>query len=157
MEQEWKPILNHENYEINEFGEVRRRANEKIVKLTIDDREYVSVMLWTNNKQYKRRIARILWNTFNDCECKHTVDHIDQNKKNNHISNLRCISNEDNCKNRPAYSNKTNKYNLTPELKKELMTKFKNKEISSYKIYKDYGIPSNYFFTMVKRGKWDKI
>ena len=129
MEQEWKPILNHENYEINEFGEVRRRANEKIVKLTIDDREYVSVMLWTNNKQYKRRIARILWNTFNDCECKHTVDHIDQNKKNNHISNLRCISNEDNCKNRPAYSNKTNKYNITPELKKELMTKFKNKEI----------------------------
>ena len=155
--EEWKPILNHENYECSSDGRIRRRSNGVEIKLSLDDREYLSAMMWSNGKQWKKRVHRLIWNTFNECECKETVDHIDRDKYNNNLSNLRCISNKDNANNRPPSSNKTNKYNLTPQLKRELIRMFKNKEISSYRIYKDYGIPSNYFFECVRRGKWENL
>lgn len=155
--EEWKPILNHENYECTRDGRIRRRSTGVEIKQPLDDREYLTAMLWTNKKQYKKRSHRLIWNTFNDKVCEHTVDHIDQNKHNNNLSNLRCISNRDNANNRPTISNKTNKYNLTDELKKNLVRMYKAGEISSYQIYRDYGIPSNYFFEQLKRGKWEKL
>lgn len=155
--EEWKPILNHENYECSPDGRIRRRSNGVEIKLSLDDREYMTAMLWTAGKQYKKRVHRLIWNTFNDRVCGDTVDHIDQNKVNNHLNNLRCISNRDNARNRPAISNKTNKYNLTDEMKKNLIMMYKNKEITSYQIYRKYGVPSNYFFEQLKRGTWEKL
>lgn len=155
--EDWKPVLNHENYEINSEGVIRRKLTGIEVKQYLDDREYYSVMLWTNKKQYRKRVHRLLWTTFNDCNCENTVDHIDQNKLNNVLSNLRCISNKDNANNRPTISNKTNKYKLSPEIKRSLILKYKAGETTSYKIYKEYGIPSNYFFEMLKRGSWEKL
>lgn len=154
--EEWKPILKHENYEISNEGNIRRKLNGTEVKQNLDDREYYSVMLWSNNKQHKKRVHRLIWNTFNECECAETVDHINQDKHDNRLSNLRCISSKENSKNKPPVSNKTNKYNLTPELKRSLVIKYKAGETTSYQIYKDYGIPSNYFFECLKRGKWEK-
>ena len=141
--EEWRPILNHENYEISNEGNIRRKSTGIPVKQSLDDREYYCVMLWTNNKQYKKRVHRLIWNSFNDCECGETVDHINQSKTDNRLSNLRCISNRDNAKNRPTISNKTNKYNLDDKLKKSLIIRYKACEISSYQIYKEYGRPSN--------------
>jgi hypothetical protein len=51
--EEWRPILNHENYEISNEGNIRRKSTGIPVKQSLDDREYYCVMLWTNNKQYK--------------------------------------------------------------------------------------------------------
>lgn len=153
----WKPILNHENYECSRDGRIRRRSTGTEVKQAADDREYLCTMMWTNKKQYKKRTHRLIWNTFNDMECGETVDHINQNKLDNRLENLRCISNRDNANNRPPISNKTNKYNLDDKLKKSLVLRYKAGEISSYQIYKQYGIPSNYFFEQLKRGNWDKL
>lgn len=155
--EEWKPILNHENYECSRDGRIRRRSNGIELKLSLDDREYISVMMWTNGKQWKKRVHRLIWNTFNECECKETVDHIDQDKYNNNLSNLRCISNKENSKNRATISNKTNKYNLDDKLKKSLIIRYKAGELTSYQIYKEYKIPSNYFFEQLRRGKWEKL
>lgn len=156
-QEEWKPILNHENYEVSNEGNIRRKANGVEVKQALDDREYYSIMLWTNNKQFKKRVHRLIWNSFNECECKDTVDHINQDKHDNRLSNLRCISNRDNAKNRPTISNKTNKYNLDDKLKKSLVIRYKAGEITSYQIYKQYGLPSNYFFEQLKRGNWERL
>ena len=156
-QEEWKPILNHENYEVSNEGNIRRKANGVEVKQALDDREYYSIMLWTNNKQFKKRVHRLIWNSFNECECKQTVDHINQDKHDNRLENLRCISNKDNSKNRPTISNKTNKYKLTPELKRSLVIRYKAGELTSYQIYKEWGIPSNYFFEQLKRGKWENL
>lgn len=155
--EEWKPILNHENYECTRDGRIRRRKTGVEIKLVVDDREYLTAMMWTNGKQYNKRVHRLVWNTFNDKVCEHTVDHIDQDKTNNNLSNLRCICNKDNAKNRPTISNKTNKYNLTDEMKKNLILRYKNGETTSYKIYKEYGLPSNYFFEQLRRGSWEKL
>jgi hypothetical protein len=155
--EEWRPILNHENYEVSNEGNIRRKSTGKAVKQSLDDREYYSIMLWTNKKQYRKRVHRLIWNSFNDCECEETVDHIDRDKHNNNLNNLRCISNRENSINRPTISNKTNKYNLDDKLKKSLVIRYKAGEISSYQIYKQYGLPSNYFFEQLKRGNWDKL
>lgn len=155
--EEWKPILNHENYECSRDGRLRRRSNGVEIKQSLDDREYLSAMMWTNGKHWKKRVHRLIWNTFNDCECGETVDHIDRNKYNNNLENLRCISNKENSKNRDIISNKTNKYNLSPELKRSLIIKYRAGEITSYQIYKQYGVPSNYFFESLKRGTWEKL
>jgi hypothetical protein len=156
-QEEWRPILNHENYEVSNEGNVRRKSTGTPVKQNLDDREYYSIMLWTNKKQYKKRVHRLIWNSFNDCECEETVDHIDRDKHNNNLNNLRCISNRENSINRDTISNKTNKYNLDDKLKKSLVIRYKTGEISSYQIYKEYGIPSNYFFEQLKRGNWEKL
>jgi hypothetical protein len=155
--EEWRPILNHENYEVSNEGNIRRKSTGIPVKQSLDDREYYSIMLWTNKKQYRKRVHRLIWNSFNDCECEETVDHIDRDKHNNNLNNLRCISNRENSINRPTISNKTNKYNLDDKLKKSLVIRYKAGEISSYQIYKQYGLPSNYFFEQLKRGNWEKL
>jgi len=148
---EWKVIPEYPNYEASNTGEIRRKLNGVQLNQNLDDREYLTVMLFTNKKKYKKRVARLVWSAFAGCECSETVDHIDRNKINNHVSNLRCVSRSENSKNRDSYSNKTNKYDLTEEKKLTLFKSYKNGEITSYRIYKDYGIPSNYFFEMLKR------
>jgi hypothetical protein len=147
----WKTIPSYPNYEASEDGKIRRAKNERELKPKLDDREYLSLVLYTNGKKYSKRIARLIWEAFNGCQCKQTVDHIDRNKVNNHISNLRCVSHKENSKNRDNYSNNTNKYGLTEEKKIELIMSYKNGETTSYKIYKEYGIPSNYFFCQLMR------
>jgi hypothetical protein len=148
---EWKVIPSYPNYEASNDGKVRRKLNEVEVRQSLDDRQYLTVMLFTNKKKYRKRVARLVWSAFNECDCKETVDHIDRDKVNNHISNLRCVSKKENSQNRDNYSNKTNKYNLPDGKMIELIKMYKNKETTSYKIFHQYGIPSNYFFEQLKR------
>jgi len=154
----WKVIPSYPNYEASNDGKIRRRLNKVELKQSLDDREYMAVMLFSKNKKYRKRVARLVWEAFNECNCKDTVDHIDRNKHNNDFSNLRCVTRKENSKNRDNYSNKTNKYDLTDSKKRELIMSYKNGETTSYKIYKEYGIPSNYFFEQLKRyNKKNKI
>lgn len=150
---EWRTIPPHPNYEASNDGRIRRALNEVELKQLLDDREYLTVMLYTNGKKYRKRVARLIWAAFNNCECNETVDHEDRNKHNNVLSNLRCISKSENSKNRDNYSNKTNKYNLTKEKIYNLIKDYMNGDTTSFKIYKEYGIPSNYFFEQLKRYK----
>lgn len=153
----WLTIPTHPNYEVSNKGQVRRAKNQRIVKQNEDESGYKVVTIYTDKKYYCRKVSRLVWTTFNDSDCNLTIDHRDRNKQNNNISNLRCISHRDNSRNRDNYSNKLNKYNLTDELKKELISKFRSKEWSTYYISKQFGIQSNYMCMVAKRGSWDKL
>lgn len=153
----WLQIPYHPNYECSNLGNVRRLLNEKQLKFAIHDNGYYNVMLYTDNKKYNRRVSKLVWETFNDQICGKTIDHIDRNKLNNNISNLRCVSNRENCNNKIYRPKQTNKYNLTDEIKKEIITKFNTGEWTSYSINKKFGIPSNYICMVKKRGTWNKL
>lgn len=87
----WKILKENENYSINEKGEIKNNITKKILSPSINkDSGYYQIDLWKNNKSRKYTLHRLLANNFiPNLENKPTVDHIDGNRLNNDISNLR--------------------------------------------------------------------
>ena len=152
----WVEAYNFPNYQINEVGEVMNHKG-LVMKIQTDARGYKSIRLYKGGHKYTKRISKLVWESFNDCKCKETVDHIDQNKLNNDLNNLRCISQAENSKNRNNYSRKNNVYNLSDELKKDIITNYRNGKLNVMDVQRKYGIPNNYFSVVIKRKTWDKL
>lgn len=94
-----KSIKNFENYTISKDGVVMN--GDFILKQSIDKDGYLCVMLYNNGIRKNMKIHRILYNTFiYPITSDDIVDHIDTNRKNNNLSNLRVISKRENCVNR---------------------------------------------------------
>ena len=87
----WVKIARNNNYSINENGMVRNDNTEHIKHpFTNKDNGYLIVDLYMNNKSEKIPIHRLVAEAFiPNPENKETVDHIDGNRKNNSIDNLR--------------------------------------------------------------------
>lgn len=87
----WVKIKQNENYSINENGEVRNDNKGNIRTPYINKRNgYYYVDLWKDNKRVKYPIHRLLAIAFiPNPNNKQTVDHIDGNRQNNSLDNLR--------------------------------------------------------------------
>ena len=87
----WKKIDRNNNYSINVNGEVRNDITKHIKKPFINKKNnYLTVDLYKNNKSEKVPIHRLIAEAFiPNPENKPTVDHIDGNRQNNAIDNLR--------------------------------------------------------------------
>jgi Mor family transcriptional regulator len=155
---EWREIPSFPNYEASNTGLIRRAKNGEVLKQRDIDinRPYQIVSLFYNKKKYTKKVSRLIWEAFNDCACGMTIDHIDQNKTNNNLSNLRCISIADNHKNRTIYKSR-NKYNLTDGIKIEIISNYRVGKWSTWDIMKKYNLTSNYITSVIKRGSWDKL
>lgn len=88
---EWKILKENENYSINKKGEIKNNITKKILSPSINkDSGYYQIDLWKNNKSKKYTLHRLIASNFiPNLEDKPTVDHIDGNRLNNDISNLR--------------------------------------------------------------------
>lgn len=150
----WKPAFNFPNYEVSNLGRIRRLKNGRVIKLAVDANGYYVARIHYNKKKYTKYVHRLVWNSFNLCNCALTIDHIDENKKNNYLGNLRCVELKEQYVDR-NFVPKTNKYNLTDEIKRTLQTKFEaGASIRSLAV--SQGLPYNYVRETMKRGSWKK-
>lgn len=156
MEQ-WKEVRGYEKYECSNTGKIRRKLNGKELACTPNDRGYRTAYLWIDNENFDiKKVGKTIWETFNNCTCRKTIDHIDRNKLNDNLSNLRCITKKENSLNRDNYTS-DNKYNLDENKKREIINGLKNKTLTTWKVWKKYGLPSNYTCAVVKKGSWNYL
>ena len=98
MEQ-YKIIQDFENYEVSNLGNIRNKKTGKILKPRIH-KGYYDVNLSKNNKSYRKTVHRLIAESFIDNpENKPYVDHINGDKLNNNINNLRYATNQENQRN----------------------------------------------------------
>lgn len=98
-----KKIKNYEDYYVDTNGNVYSTKSGKLKKLKpwLDSKgRYLMVSLCNNNEIKKYLVHRLVAQTFicNTDETKGTVDHIDNNPRNNKLENLRWLSQKENTK-----------------------------------------------------------
>lgn len=97
----WKSISGFKNYEINSLGQIRNIKNNNLISPFNNGRDYQCVYLYLGNGTRKIfRLHRLVANAFlPNIEGKHFVDHVNRNRSDNTIANLRWatrIENNDN-------------------------------------------------------------
>ena len=101
---EWQTCVCDDDYEINDAYPypIRRKGSDKIIKETVNNEGYIYCNL--NCIQYKKhRIIGLQFIPNEDPEHKTIIDHVDHNRANNHIDNLRWCSSSENNKNRASH------------------------------------------------------
>lgn len=118
MEEEWKTLNQTSDYDISNHGRVRshriRKKEPVILKGSTCDtqHQYSSVNIFlTNENKYKHfYIHKLVAEHFVEnpdlTKCRY-VDHIDGNRQNNHSSNLRWVTNQQNQLNKKTQTNNT--------------------------------------------------
>ena len=106
--EEYRIIAGFEKYSISNVGNVKNNKTGRIVKQQLEKDGYYVVVLITNKCSKNLRIHRLVAQSFiqnplnKDC-----VDHIDNNKINNNVENLRWVTKGENSMN--AKLSKSNK------------------------------------------------
>ena len=102
LDNEFENIKGYEDlYKINKKGEIWSCYCKKIMKPFINEDNYYYVSLRDiNKKKHNCRIHRLLGLQYiPNPENKNCIDHIDRNRQNNNLENLRWYSNKENCNN----------------------------------------------------------
>lgn len=147
MKENWKDIPGYEgHYKVSDLGRVksldrtiersgvRGNANVsgKLLNPKIHKSGYIYVRL--GKKQYRlHQLVAMAFLNFTPCGMNMVIDHIDENKTNNSLFNLRIVDNRENCiKGKMKYNN-TSKY--PGVYKNKSRKKLKSGEV---KIYDNY-------------------
>jgi hypothetical protein len=94
LEEIWKPIEGYNNYYISNHGNImsfKRYKNGRILKQISCTNGYLKIILYNNGKQENISIHRLVAKAFinnSNPDIFNEVNHIDENKQNNHYLNL---------------------------------------------------------------------
>ena len=100
----WKTITECPNYEVSDAGEVRNVRTGRVRKLQYDKDGYYRALLGKKLIGVHRLVAM---HFIENPENKPCVDHIDRDRTNNHVSNLRWATTSENNLNTDYYAKKT--------------------------------------------------
>ena len=102
MGEEYK--IAFEDYEVSNFGNIRRKlknGNYKSGGGSIDNRGYKYFQLQRDGNRINKHIHHLVAKSFlGERPDNQVIDHIDRNKLNNNVSNLRYITQFENCYNK---------------------------------------------------------
>ena len=104
----WKDIDGYDNYAVSSFGRVKNVKTGKILKGFDNGQGYLIIDLYKDGNRKMFSVHRLLACAFLDNpNDKEYVDHKDNDKTNNHISNLRFATPKENSHNSKLRSNNT--------------------------------------------------
>jgi len=104
--EEWIKIPDYPNYSVSNYGNIKSDRFNRILKPCKQKNGYLRVCLCSNEVK-PHLIHRLVAITFLG---DGIVDHIDRDKTNNHISNLRLCSHSENLRNRSKFKNCSSRF-----------------------------------------------
>jgi hypothetical protein len=109
--EQWRTIDNYSNYQVSNFGRVRNVGTDRILIPSILKNGYRQIGLYKDKKMKKLYVHRLVAQEFIDNpDEKPLVDHIDHNKSNNCINNLRWATKNENQRNMSKHKNSRSIY-----------------------------------------------
>ena len=146
---EFVEMINHPDYEIlNEYPfTIRKKSNHRVVSESDDGKGYIQVAL--NGKPYRKH--RLIAEQFipnDDPLHKTEVDHINRNRSDNHIENLRWVSNSENQKNKTSHCGV--EYTFVDDIDEDsiVITDYGKHKFDEY--YYDQTVDKFYFWNGIK-------
>ena len=107
MQEEFRKIQGYDNYSISNLGNVKNKSG-KIMRTRINTHGYVIINLQKNKVKYTETLHRLVALTFiPNPDNKKCVDHIDNNRQNNNLENLRWATYQENNQNQSLKKNKS--------------------------------------------------
>jgi hypothetical protein len=102
----FEPVKNYETYGINKKGEIKDYRSGKIIPQYFNQCGYKRINLRNPNGVKGFLVHRLVGIQFLEpVEGKYEIDHIDRDKKNNNIENLRWVNDVEQAENRGDFSN----------------------------------------------------
>jgi len=120
IEEQWKTIPGFEDYLISSNGRLKsfKKGIEKELKGSMSKNGYLQFSIKT--KTYgSHQLVAMAFLGHKPCGLKLVIDHIDENKLNNHVSNLRIVSNR--------FNSRRNRTNTSSKFKGIYYDKIENK------------------------------
>ena len=109
--EEFKKIEGYDNYEISNMGNVRNIDTNRNLKPGINSCGYYNVDLYKEGTRKTLKIHRLIgFHFIPNPDNLPYIDHIDRNRTNNSISNLRWISKSNNNRNITKRQNTSSKF-----------------------------------------------
>lgn len=95
--EEFRKITGYENYSISNLGNVRNDITLKILKVQNHNDGYKQISLCSNGHKKVYKVHRLVAKEFlQESQQRRLIDHIDGNKANNAVENLRYATHNEN-------------------------------------------------------------
>jgi hypothetical protein len=159
----WVPVKGfEERYSISNQARIKSLIKKPIImKPPVNQYGYEYVSLWKNGKRKNIQIHRLVAIAFLDNpENKPMVNHIDGNKRNNHVSNLEWCTRQENTDHAVKFGlmargERIAQSKLKSFQVKEIIEKYKSGSVTYFELAKQYNVSFSLIGQIVRGKIWN--